>query len=121
MNKIALDDIAGIFGVHPRTILRAMGEKDSSHWAHPEVDLAQVALAYGIPINELTIAIKNIRNDKDALMSIKKTAEFIAEVLDGSDVSVHVIRRRYPKFIWTAGVIRYLQSHVIDYYIEHSA
>lgn len=121
MDKIALNDIADIFGVHPRTVLRAMGEKDSSHWAHPEVNLAEISLAYGMPLDELFSVIQNIRKGKDALMSIKQTAEFITEILDGSDVSVHVIRRRYPKFIWTAGVIRYLQSHVIDYYIEHSA
>lgn len=119
MNNIALEDIAKLFGVHPRTVLRAMGMKDSAHRAHPEVSLIKVASAYEIPLNDLILMIQDVREGKDALMSIKKTAEFIAE-LDGPDVSVHVIRRRYPKFIWTAGVIRYLKSHVIDYYIEHS-
>lgn len=119
MNKIALVDIAAILDVHPRTVLRAMGEQDSAHWAHPDVDLGEVALAYGVRMVDLVNVIAELSTGNEVLMSVKKTAEFL-DGLDGPDVSVHTIRRKYPKFIWTAGVTRYLKSHVTEYYIEHS-
>jgi hypothetical protein len=120
MDKISLTSIAGILKVHPRTVVRALGGADSSYWAHPDVTLAEIALAYGVSLDDLTGVIKDISKDRDALMTVKEAAEFVND-LDGPDVSIHTIRRRYPKFIWTSGVIRYLKSHVVEHYIEHSA
>ena len=119
MDKISLTGIAGILKVHPRTVVRALGGEDSSYWAHPDIILAEVALAYGVLLEDLTGVIKDTSENRDALMRVKEVVEFVND-LDGPDVSIHTVRRQYPKFIWTSGVIRYLKSHVVEYYIEHS-
>lgn len=114
-DTIALDAVANIFGVHPRTILRAVSGNYNAYWNEDDrdklvaepVDLTAVARVY----NTDTETLKRCILGKDRLLRPDEAAETL-------EIKPRTFRDRVKAGTYTkigaGGVARYLFSEIID-------
>ena len=118
--KTDLDTLAGVLKVHPRTVIRAVEGKVNSYWApghNPEVELADVALAYGV---ELDVIVRTMKG-QDELFKPTEAVDHIS-ALENRTVPMSTFRyRKYPAAIRTTGVVRYSKLDISNYHLDKIA
>lgn len=111
VQNITLIGAAGVFGVHPRTIVRALSGEHNTYW-YEDINedlfsVADIAAAYGLTTAELSRCIER----RDALMTPDEAA---AELR----IKPRTFRQRvkdgcYKKYS-NGGIVRYLRSKIIE-------
>ncbi len=113
MRKYAtLKDLATIFNVHPRTILRAMSGEHNTFWSDDEdwndqrIELQDVATAYDTKVKTLCAVL----DGRDNLLTPQEAANIL-------DIAPRTFRERkkagrYTK-IGAGGIARYLHSKIV--------
>ena len=102
---VPLNEVARVFAVHPRTILRAITGNINEYWTeghNPEVDLTKVAKAYGCTVFDL----KAILEGRDSLLTPDQAA---AEL----QVQPRTFRNHKPRHLKSGGIVRYLRSVIV--------
>jgi hypothetical protein len=104
--SVPLTTIATIFNVHPRTILRAIEGKENVYWVDdhdPDIDVAEVALAYGCEPKVLNRMLEG----RDILI----TADEAAAILE---IRPRSFRRRRPRCLRYGGIVRFERSVIVN-------
>ncbi len=113
-----LNEVATIFDVHPRTILRAMTGRHNTFWSDDEdwneqrIHLETIAQAYGTTVKVLNI----ILDGRDELLTPQDAARVLG-------IAPRTFRERktagrYTK-IGAGGIARYLHSKIVTDLIAH--
>lgn len=116
-NSITLAGAAGLFGVHPRTIVRAISGEHNTYWTEDINEqlfsISDVAAAYGLSDMEL----KRIIEGRDALLKPDEAAKVL-------NIRPRTFRDRvkagaYRK-VASGGIVRYLKSQILEDKIARS-
>lgn len=110
-----LDDVADVFDVHPRTILRALTGNPTEYWApshNPRLPIKEVSTRFQIPLISLCTLL---RGDEEVY-----TPTEAASLLD---MSVRAFRnkRKYKPLIVGAGFLRFAKADVELWHAELEA
>lgn len=110
-SSITLIGAANIFGVHPRTIVRALSGEHNTYWTEDINEelyaVADIADAYGIS----TAVLKRCIEGRDSLLTPDEAAETLG--IKPRTFRDRVKAGRYEK-IAHGGIVRYLRSKIIE-------
>lgn len=115
-----LNEVATIFDVHPRTILRAMSGEHNTFWSDDEdwndqrIPLESIATAYGTTAKTLSVVLEG----RDELLNPEDAARVLG-------IAPRTFRERktagrYNK-IGAGGIARYLHSKIVTDLIANTA
>lgn len=111
LQSIPLIRAAEVFGVHPRTILRAIAGQHNTYWSedinNDKVSIEAIADAYGTTARILRAVIEN----RDKLMTPAEAAERLG--VAPRTFRDHPRAGRYKK-ISSGSIVRYLGSEIIN-------
>lgn len=111
LQSISLIRAAKVFGVHPRTILRAIAGQHNTYWSedinNDKVSIDDIAAAYGTSARILRAVIEN----RDELMTPTEAAEKLR--IAPRTFRDRLVAGRYKK-IGRGGIARYLGSEIIN-------
>jgi hypothetical protein len=109
--QITLAGAASLFGVHPRTIVRALSGEHNTYWTEDinedPVPLTKLAASYGVSVREMVQLIEG----RDKLLKPDEAAEVLG-------IRPRTFRDRakagtYRK-VSNGGIVRYLRSQIIE-------
>lgn len=108
--ELPLNEVAEMLKVHPRTVLRAIYNKENVYWAegyNPEVSLETVAMAYCGDVNVL----RNVKRERDAIYTPVEAAAYLK-------ITLRLFRyRTYPKTFKRGNIVRYSRQELLDYHL----
>jgi len=119
---VTLDRVAQVFGVHPRTILRALAGDHNTYWNEDDreslvalpVALDALAATYGTTVQTLTACIE----DRDALLRPDEAAELLGikprSFRDRLRTASGPLGKLTQGRVSHGGIVRYLRSKVIE-------
>lgn len=115
-DDIALDDLADILKMHPRTIMRKLPGNDvNAYWAkgyNPSISISDLAEGFGEDPVFFVPVINSARRKKDEIMDPKTMAKFL-------DVPLRTFRhRKYSALIRQGNIVRYSRFDTTNYNIE---
>ena len=77
LQTVTLEEAARVFGVHPRTILRAINQAHNTYWSEDSnedvIQIEAIAQAYGISIKALVAVFEG----RDSLLRADEAAEIL--------------------------------------------
>lgn len=110
-NKITLIGVADIFGVHPRTIVRALSGEHNTYWYEDSNEdlyaVEDIAEAYGMTHFELSRCIEG----RDSLIKPDEAAKILG--VQPRTFRDRVQAGKYKK-VASGGVVRYLKSKILE-------
>ena len=78
LQTVTLEEAAKVFGVHPRTILRAINKAHNTYWSEDNnedvIQIADIATAYGIK----PYALVAVFEGRDSLLRADEAAEVLS-------------------------------------------
>lgn len=109
--SITLIGAANLFGVHPRTIVRAISGNHNTYWTE-DIDenlynKGEVADAYGLSVAELNRVIEG----RDALLTPDEAAKLLN--IKPRTFRDRVKAGRYRK-VTNGGIVRYFRSKILE-------
>ncbi len=114
-----LNEVATIFNVHPRTILRAMAGEHNTFWSDDEdwndqrIPLEEIARAYGTKVKTICAVLDR----RDDLLNPAEAARVLG--IAPRTFRERLTAGRYQK-IGLGGIARYLHSKIISDLIANS-
>jgi len=120
LQTVTLKEAAEAFGVHPRTILRAINQSHNTYWYEDSNDdvmkIADIARAYGMKnsVNakgEKTSALVPVFEGRDSLLRADEAAEILG-------MAARTFRKHLDKQatkwgrVSCGGITRYLESRI---------
>lgn len=120
LQTVTLQEAADAFGVHPRTILRAIERKHNTYWYEDSnndvIQIAYIAQAYGVK----PFMLVPVFEGRDSLLRADEAAEVLG-------MAARTFRKQLDKHatkwgrISHGGITRYLQSRIRSAAIERMA
>lgn len=108
--NITLAEIAKLFRVHPRTILRAIAGEHNTYWSEDINDMtlaiSDIAKAYNVTSKTLVAVIE----DRDSLLTADESAAVLG--IQPRTFRDRLSSGRYKK-IGKGGITRYLHSKIV--------
>ena len=119
--SITLIGAANLFGVHPRTIVRALSGEHNTYWFEDINEdlhaIADIAAVYGLTTNELTRVVEGrdslITSDEAAALLKLKPRTFRNRIRADEEAGG---KSRYGRAA-CGNIVRYLKSKIIEHKI----
>ena len=115
-HSITLIGAADLFGVHPRTIVRAVSGQHNTYWTEDINEdlfsIVDIADAYGLTVTEFG----RIMDGRDKLLTPDEAAKELG--IRPRTFRDRVKAGRYRK-ITSGGIVRYLRSKILEDKIAH--
>lgn len=122
LQTVTLEEAARAFGVHPRTILRAINQSHNTYWTEDSdsdvLQIADIAKAYGLKTStnakgEKTSALVPVFEGRDSLLRADEAAEILG--MAARTFRKHLMRRgihrRWGR-VSCGGITRYLETRI---------
>ena len=113
LQTVKLEEAASVFGVHPRTILRAIKRDHNTYWTEDSNDdvmqIADIAKAYGVKPFVLVAVFES----RDSLLRADEAADVLS--MAARTFRKHLIRKGTAKKwgrVSHGGITRYLETKI---------
>ena len=111
LQTVTLKEAAKAFGVHPRTILRAIEQNHNTYWTEDSdsdvMQIADIAKAYGIP----TKALVAVFEGRDSLLRADEAAEVIGMAARTFRKHLDAKAAKWGRVSY-GGITRYLETRI---------
>lgn len=114
LQGITLEGAARVFGVHPRTILRAISKEHNTYWYEDSnedmLSVADIAEAYGVR----EIALNAVFEGRDSLLRADEAAKILGMAARTFRKHLHNDDGTNWGRVASGGITRYLRSRIMD-------
>ncbi len=111
LQTVTLKEAAKAFGVHPRTILRAIEQDHNTYWTEDidgdAMQIADIAKAYGVP----TKALVAVFEGRDSLLRADEAAEVIGMAARTFRKHLDAKATKWGRVSY-GGITRYLETRI---------
>jgi len=111
LQTVTLKEAAKAFGVHPRTILRAIEQDHNTYWTEDSdgdvMQIADIAKAYGVP----TKALVAVFEGRDSLLRADEAAEVIGMAARTFRKHLDMQSAKWGRVSY-GGITRYLETRI---------